>query len=106
MSVFQDLEEKAFREAIGTDENAILLDVRTPEEVAEQRIPNSKNIDFRSPDFMTQVDELDKDKNYYVYCRSGARSAQACLQMSALGFNKLSNLRGGIMGWTGDKERG
>ena len=105
MNPFEDLASEAFATALNADENGVLLDVRTPEEVADAKIPNSINIDFRSPDFMGEADELDKSKNYYVYCRSGARSAQACLQMRSLGFEgKLANLNGGILGWTGDKE--
>jgi len=78
--------------------------VRTPAEVAEARIPNSINIDFNSPDFINKVDELEKDKSYFVYCRSGARSANACMQMGTMGFTKLTNLKGGILGWTGETE--
>ncbi|MGB0526022.1 MAG: rhodanese-like domain-containing protein, partial [Flammeovirgaceae bacterium] len=62
------------------------------------------NINFNSPDFISEVDELDKNKSYFIYCRSGARSANACMQMSTMGFTKLTNLQGGILGWTGDKE--
>jgi len=105
MTPFEDLSPAEFRAKMSADSNAVLLDVRTPEEVAEARIPNSANIDFRSPDFMTEADELDKSKNYFVYCRSGARSAQACMQMRSLGFEgTLTNLKGGILGWDGDKE--
>ncbi len=102
MSVFRDLESEAFEQEMHADKDAILLDVRTPEEVEEKRIPNCVTIDFRSPDFITQVDELDKKASYYVYCRSGARSAQACMTMNSLGFEKLANLNGGILGWHGE----
>ena len=101
---FENLGPEAFASNMNADENSVLLDVRTPAEVAESRIPNSINIDFRSPDFISEVDDLDKEKSYYVYCRSGARSANACMQMSAMGFGKLVNLEGGILGWTGETE--
>ena len=45
---------------------------------------------------------LDKSKNYYVYCRSGARSANACAIMNELGFENAYNLLGGIIEWDGD----
>jgi rhodanese-related sulfurtransferase len=45
---------------------------------------------------------LDKSKNYYVYCRSGARSEQACHLMSQMGFENTFNLLGGIMQWQGE----
>ena len=50
--------------------------------------------------FMSQVAALDKAKPYFIYCRSGARSGQACALMSNQGF-EVYNLAGGIMGWSG-----
>jgi rhodanese-related sulfurtransferase len=102
MSVFKDLESEVFEQEMNADPTAVLLDVRTPEEIEEKHIPNCITIDFRSPDFITQADELDKNISYYVYCRSGVRSAQACMTMNSLGFEKLANLKGGILGWHGE----
>jgi rhodanese-related sulfurtransferase len=45
---------------------------------------------------------LDPSKNYYVYCRSGARSAQACQLMNQMGISSAYNLLGGYMEWEGD----
>ncbi|HCQ29697.1 MAG TPA: rhodanese-like domain-containing protein, partial [Flavobacteriales bacterium] len=42
--------------------------------------------------------------SYYVYCRSGGRSASACGAMASIGFPKLYNLAGGIMSWSGEVE--
>ena len=50
------------------------------------------------------VDELDKAKNFYVYCRSGARSGQACSVMNQMGIQNAYNLLGGIMEWRGEVE--
>ena len=47
-------------------------------------------------------ERFDPNKNYYVYCRSGARSAQACMIMNASGIANTFNLVGGVMNWTGD----
>ena len=52
--------------------------------------------------FIYEIEELDKNKNYYVYCRSGARSAKACQIMNELGINNAYNLLGGILDWEGD----
>ncbi|MFT5619198.1 MAG: rhodanese-related sulfurtransferase [Arenicella sp.] len=102
MSVFRELESEVFEQEMRADEHAILLDVRTPAEVEEKRIPNCLNLDFNSPDFITQADELDKNASYYLYCRSGVRSVHACMTMSSLGFEKLANLKSGILGWHGE----
>ena len=85
------------------DKNAVILDVRTDAECSEGIIPNSINIDIHSgQDFVTAVEALDKNKNYYVYCRSGMRSAKACEIMNQLGFENAYNLVGGIIEWDGE----
>lgn len=82
----------------------ILLDVRTPEEHQQGHIPNSELINFYESDFQDKVAQLPKDKTYYVYCRSGSRSAKTCNMMSDMGFKDLHNLVGGMLEWTGDEE--
>ncbi|AXV39363.1 rhodanese-like domain-containing protein [Methanobacterium sp. BAmetb5] len=77
----------------------ILLDVRTPQEFSQSHIKDAKLLDFQAPDFKTKVQELDKNKTYLVYCRSGMRSAGCADTMKSLGFNKVYNLVGGIMAW-------
>ena len=84
------------------DENAVILDVRTEDEFNEGFIANAINIDIhRGQDFVNEIENLDKSKNYYVYCRSGMRSAKACEIMNQLGFENAYNLIGGITEWEG-----
>ena len=78
-----------------SDENAVILDVRTAMEFEEGYIAGAIN-------FVADLETLDKSKNYYVYCRSGARSANACAIMNELGFENTYNLLGGIIEWDGD----
>lgn len=85
------------------DENAIILDVRTEEEFDSGIIANAINIDiYEGPGFIAKLEALNKSKNYYVYCRSGARSAKACEVMESLGFENAYNLQGGIIEWDGE----
>lgn len=85
------------------DENAVILDVRTEDECNQGVIPDSINIDiYEGQAFLEKIKSLDKSKNYYVYCRSGARSAKACEAMNNLGFENAYNLLGGIIEWNGD----
>lgn len=85
------------------DENAVLLDVRTKEEYDDKHLVDATLIDIRQPQsFMSAVQDLPKDKNYYIYCRSGARSAQACQLLDQLGVSSTYNLQGGILAWTGE----
>ncbi|MFV8335605.1 rhodanese-like domain-containing protein [Flavobacterium sp. RSP29] len=86
-----------------TDENAVILDVRTEAEFNEGIIANAINIDIHlGQGFISEIEALDKTKNYYVYCRSGMRSAKACEIMNELGFENAYNLVGGIVEWDGE----
>ena len=98
-----NIDELDFAEKLAADDNAVLLDVRTQEEYDSGFIAGCQLMDFFAADFPAQLETLDKSKNYYVYCRSGNRSGQACGLMSQMGFaGELYNLNGGIMGWTQD----
>lgn len=100
-----NLSQQEWAEQFEQDENAFLLDVRTEEEFNDVHIPGATNIDInKGQGFIYEVEELDKSKNYYVYCRSGARSAKACEVMNHLGFENAYNLLGGIMNWEGETE--
>lgn len=97
-----NLEQEDWRDQLNNDTNAVILDVRTEDEFAEGMIPGAINIDiYKGQGFIYSIEELDKSKNYYVYCRSGGRSGQACSIMSQLGFENTYNLLGGIMNWEG-----
>jgi len=99
----KNLTQDQWKEALDKDDNAQVLDVRTEEEFVEGYIPNAKNLDiYKGQEFLDEVNKLDKTKNYYVYCRSGARSAQACALMNENGIENAYNLMGGITDWEGD----
>ena len=84
------------------DASAMIIDVRTPEEFNAGYIPGAINVNiFEQEDFLNFVESLDKDKNYYVYCRSGARSGNACGIMNDMGIENAFNLTGGILDWQG-----
>tara|TARA_Y100001958_G_scaffold33475_1_gene21769 strand:- start:5021 stop:5404 length:384 start_codon:yes stop_codon:yes gene_type:complete len=98
-----DLFQNEWAQALTEQPEAVVLDVRTEEEFESGYIPNAKNIDLRmGPGFIEQINTLDKNKPYYVYCRSGARSAQAVQLMRDLGFKETYNLLGGILEWEGE----
>lgn len=100
-----DLSQEEWASQLKNDDNSFILDVRTEEEIEEGYIPNSKNIDiYKGQEFIDELEKLDKSKNYYVYCRSGNRSGQACAIMNSIGFKNTYNLEGGFMNWEGDVE--
>lgn len=98
-----DLSQEEWKSKFEADENAFLLDVRTPEEHDAGHIPGSKLLDIQqAQEFMSEIQSFDTSKNYYVYCRSGARSAKACQVMNQIGLENTYNLLGGFMEWKGD----
>ena len=77
----------------------VVLDIRTPDEFNAGALPNAINIDFYASDFADQLDALDKNVPYVMYCNSGNRSATAARQMEDLGFVEVYEIDGGIQAW-------
>ena len=88
-----------FSKKIG-EAGVVTLDVRTPGEFMTGHIQGAQNIDFESGSFATQIETLDKNGTYAVYCRSGNRSGQAVAIMHDAGFHNVYNLNGGVIDWT------
>ncbi|MBR9914689.1 MAG: rhodanese-like domain-containing protein [Algicola sp.] len=99
----KNITQAEWRQLIAQDDQAIIMDVRTPNECAEGILENALMVDiFDTSLFMDTIQKLDKSKSYYIYCRSGNRSGQACQLMENLGFEKTYNLIGGMMEWQGE----
>jgi len=80
------------------DENAVLVDVRTPREIAAGVIGKPLLIELGMG--MTQkFKDLDKNRKYVLYCRSGKRSVMASKMMAGQGFTDVNNLLGGYNAW-------
>jgi rhodanese-related sulfurtransferase len=95
---YQDLHPSQIDEFRKND-NHIILDVRSPQELSEGSIPGYKMINLFESSFISEIEKLDKSMSYLLYCRSGMRSAQACTMMGNMGFKNLYNLQGGIGAW-------
>jgi len=81
------------------DQNAdfVLIDVREEHEFDEANL-NGQLIPMG--EVMDRVDEIPKDKQVVVHCRSGKRSATVINALeSQHGFTNLYNLRGGILAY-------
>lgn len=94
---YENLDAREFLTEANTTPDAVLLDVRTAGEFADGKLEGAVNIDFFDSKFAAKADKLDKEKSYFVYCRSGQRSVNACRIMHELGFKKLYNMAGGVM---------
>ncbi len=78
----------------------VSLDVRTADEFAEGHLIKAININVESGNFEAEIEKLDKNTTYAVYCRSGRRSAIAVDLMKKAGFTSLYNLDGGVIDWS------
>lgn len=99
------LSKEDFKAIIQDHKKLVLIDVRTPEEFANGKIEGAINIDVQSPDFVEQLNVLDKDMEYGVYCARGRRSAIAADQMKKLGFTKIYDLEGGYNAWIKEEDK-
>jgi len=77
----------------------VIIDVRTPEELAAEHIENAINIDFYSEAFRDMLNTLDRNKTYLIYCKVGGRSGSALDIMAELNFKEVYNILGGINLW-------
>lgn len=93
------LAPQAFIKQAKADTTSIILDVRTPGEYKEEHLAEARQLDFlNSEAFDAGIKLLDKSHTYYVYCRSGKRSHNACIKMKKQGF-KVFDMEGGILNW-------
>ena len=98
-----ELDQGKWLKKYNLNKNSKIIDVRTPKEFQEFRIPASENIDFYDPqNFLKKINLLDKDASYFLYCKSGVRSYNSCTIMKDMGFKNVYNLVGGISDWNGE----
>lgn len=95
-----DITPKELQERLKKGDNLVLVDVREPNEWQIVRLDGARLIPVNS--VMEHASELSTADEIVLYCKSGVRSARALHTLRQLGFRKLYNLRGGILGWVND----
>jgi rhodanese-related sulfurtransferase len=76
-----------------------IIDLRTSREFNMGHIQNAINIDYYSPNFLEQLDMLNKNEPYLIYCYSGSRSYDTLQIMKRMGFTNVLDLSGGTIAW-------
>ncbi len=76
-----------------------VIDVRTPGEFASGHIDGAINIDYKNPNFATEIAKLDGSKDYLIHCRSGGRSTASLKHFKKQGFSSIIHMDGGMAGW-------
>ncbi len=79
-------------------DRVLLIDVREPFEAEIARIPGARLIPLG--ELRDRLDEIDRHADIVVHCRSGQRSAKAARWLEEAGFERVRNLRGGILAWS------
>lgn len=92
-----EIDSQTLKERLAKGEDILLLDIRTPAEVAQGAIPGALHIPMHL--LPVRAGEVPKDKDVVLYCRSGARSYHACQFLGQQGYANTLNLRGGIIAW-------
>ena len=95
--MYQTIDAARLRAMLDDPTPPLLIDVRTPAEVARGAIVGARHIELAT--LPARVAELDPAAPCVVYCLSGGRSAQACGFLAQQGFGRLYNLEGGIAAW-------
>jgi phage shock protein E len=97
-SVFKVISAADFGDKI-SNQQGIILDVRTPGEYKKGFIKDARLLDIFGDNFDAELNKLDRNATYYVYCASGGRSAECTEKMQTLGFKKVYDLDGGMGAW-------
>ena len=92
-----EIDSESLSQRLTDTEDVLLVDIRTPAEIAQGMIPDALQLPMHL--IPLQMNEIPKDRDVVIYCRSGARSYQACAYLMQQGYNRVLNLRGGIIAW-------
>lgn len=80
-----------------SDDDAVILDVREHAELQQIAIPHALHIPLG--DLQRRVEEVPRDRDVYVLCHVGQRSAMATQFLRTLGHERVWNIQGGVIGW-------
>lgn len=95
--MINETDSEVLHQRLAAGEDILLVDIRTPAEVAQGAIPHAVHLPMHL--IPLRMSELPRDREVVLYCRSGARSYHACAYLAQQGFDRVVNLRGGIIAW-------
>lgn len=97
----KEISAKELEQKLTAGEKLNIVDVREDEEVVMGKIPGAKHIPLGQ--IPERLNELDKKEHYYMVCRSGGRSGNACMFLAQNGY-QVTNMAGGMLAWEGEEE--
>ena len=102
---YEGITSLELKEALDEKRDIVILDVRTPWECAEANIP-AKVINIPLGQLRRRINEVPKDKEVVILCKSGARAYEAYCILKAKGYDNVKVLCGGLIAWPYSKEKG
>lgn len=99
-NVVTNLSAERFKAIIANDKGGSIIDLRTTDEIkAKGTIKGAIQLDFLAKDAEKQIDKLDKNKTYYIFCAGGGRSGECAEYMEKHGFKRVYNMEKGFSEW-------
>lgn len=99
MSLINEIEVTELAQLKEKNETIRVIDIRQPAELNSGIIPGAEALPMHI--IPLRMNELKRDEKLIMVCRSGARSAQACMYLQQQGYDNVFNLRGGMIAWAG-----
>lgn len=99
MSLIKEIEVSELVQLKEKGESIRVIDIRQPAELSAGMIPGAEGLPMHI--IPLRINEFKRDEKLVMVCRSGARSAQACMFMQQQGYDNVYNLRGGMIAWSG-----
>lgn len=99
----QEISPKDLRARLDTADPPVVLDVREPWELDIARLP--RTLDIPMNEVPARLQDLPKDRDIVVMCRSGGRSSKVVDYLHRMGY-RVANLTGGILAWAHDVDPG
>jgi phage shock protein E len=95
------MSQTEFKKSYDKQKKTQIVDVRTPDEIAQGKISDATELDYFDPNFKKKIEAInfDKSKPMIVYCAVGGRSSKAAAILVDLGFKSVYNLEGGYNGY-------
>lgn len=92
-----EIDAHELKTRLDAGESIEVIDVRSEAEVAQGVLPQATHLPMHL--IPIRLQDLPRDKQLIIYCRSGARSYQTCAYLAQNGVSNVVNLRGGIIDW-------
>ncbi|MGD1848789.1 MAG: rhodanese-like domain-containing protein [Salibacteraceae bacterium] len=96
---YKALAPQAYKKALQSDSNCVLIDVRTRLEYREGHLKGAINIPYSGPGYGHKVDSLDTNLQVFVYCATAHRSPMVVRSLRRRGFTHVFDLKGGYTAW-------